>query len=106
MPRIPTPAASTTRAATHRGSRRWARAIGLTLGFVLLWSLLSQTLGTLLTGRSWPKGPVAQVISLVALVLAALICVISTRILRARPDRAHRHIRPRDLSKSVSQITM
>ena len=89
MPRISTPAASTPRSPSRRGAHRWTRAIGLTLGFVLLWSVLSQALGTLLTGRSWPEGPVAQTISVAALAVAVLICVLFNRIRRARRDRAH-----------------
>lgn len=45
-----------------RFSLWWRRAAGYLLGCIIPWSLLSQLLGTVLTGRSWPEGSVGSTI--------------------------------------------
>lgn len=51
----------------------WRRAVGFLLGFVLPWSLLTQLLGSLIVGRSWPEDSIGWVLSTLAFVTVSAV---------------------------------
>lgn len=59
---------------------RWRRAAWFTLCAILTWSLLSQALGTLFLGRSWPGGMQGTLVGTAAL----LIIIASAAVLKRR----------------------
>lgn len=57
----------------------WRRAAGYVLGVIIPWSFLSQLLGTIFTGRSWPDGPKGSLISAIAFFVVILASALLTR---------------------------
>lgn len=56
------------------GSKAWWRRVtGFLLGFVLPWSLLTQLLGSLIVGRSWPEDSIGWVLSALAFVTVSAV---------------------------------
>ena len=83
--------ASEPQAKAHQATRLlWARAGAYLLGFILPWSLISQLLGTAVTGRSWPTQPSGWWIAVVAFLATSLLAAVLSKNGQSPVDRLFR----------------